>query len=272
MQGNAALESCEQAGAALFALARRFMILDKLMVAEEDDDESTAEVKINDFLEALITWELRMGEFERDAPGQCDSPGAILIVVRLYHTMVRFVVEATGMEPETRWDGLLGYFERMLSPAESVPLSTTTLGATPHSPLSLEPGLIIPVPRLLCCAAVSTPLDTTPRNNFPAVTEAARGDMVQRRRSSSDGAHHGGEGVSHITRATSPATAGLWTTVRLQPRTSWEGLERVAKDKRVRETLVTVAAKERRVNLSLVMCSGDEAETWGSICEEELSY
>lgn len=53
---------------------------------------------------------------------------------------------------------------------------------------------------------------------------------------------------------------------------SWEGVEIVPEIMRVRETLVMVTIDERRVDLTFIMCSGDDIGTYGEARFESITY
>ncbi|KAK7422796.1 hypothetical protein QQX98_001357 [Neonectria punicea] len=273
---SAAIESYEQAGTALFALIRRFFLADETM-GQVPEDKAAKRYMMPDVLQDLVDWEFKMGIFERD---RWTSEAAALSV-RLYHTLLRLLMAArfgctTRWDgPDSRWDKLLGYFERVLSFVEA--LLQATASPEPRSPLTLEPGLIIPL--FLTCQECRHPQLRS------RAIRLLRGLNRQEGMWFSDGAAAvaakimeiegqtvaGGEMPPLVPAAEIPWEA--WSAgVHPQALATWDGVERVPETGRVGETLVMVLLEERRVDLTFMMTSGDELGTYGGVRFESVTY
>ncbi|KAM0556097.1 hypothetical protein ACHAPJ_006086 [Fusarium lateritium] len=274
------LESYAQAGTALFGLMRRLMMLGETAAAGDEDAGAKDQEMMELIMQDLISWEYKMGQFEQNHSNPHDETGAISI--RLYHTLLRMCITAGGFGPESRWDKLLGYYERILTLAET--LWSNLPNEHVHSPLSLEPGLIVPTFMVI------------QRCRHPWLRRRAIGFLYKLKRQEgmwfSDGAAAVGQRImeiegqtffrSDLAREESPSPISMedvpweaWATEegqQLPARTSWAGIERVPEAKRVRETLVMVESEENRVDLSLIMSSGDELGSLGEVRTETVTY
>ncbi|KAI8718313.1 hypothetical protein NCS52_00609900 [Fusarium sp. LHS14.1] len=271
------LESYAQAGTALFGLMRRFMLLGETLVA--DDGEQGEEAIIQNLIQDIASWEYKMADFERNR----DPHNAIgAISIRLYHTLLRMCITAGGYGPEARWDRLLGYFERIITLAEL--LWSNTPNTHVQSPLSLEPGLIVPV--FMTCQRCRHPW--LRRRCIAFLHKIKRQEGMW----SSDGAAVVAEKImevegqvyytSDLSRENSPSPMQIeemsweeWATGdgQLPAKTSWVGIPRVPEKGRVRDTLVMVEAEQKRVHLSLIMSPGEDLlGTLGEVREETVTF
>ncbi|KAF5023391.1 hypothetical protein F66182_4548 [Fusarium sp. NRRL 66182] len=277
VRGNAQLESYGQAGTALFGLMRRLMMVGETWAGNAGIEDYEM---VESLTQDIASWEYKMGQFEKNHANPHDEMGAVS--VRLYHTLLRMCLTAGGYGPETRWDRLLGYYERILTLAET--LRSSMSDARVHSPLSLEPGLIVPV------------FMVAQRCRHPWLRRRAIGFLHKIKRQEgmwfSDGAAAVAQRIMEIEGQvffesdlakwdSSPATSAqdgpweAWATEdgqQLPVRTSWAGIERVSEVNRVRETLVMVEAEEKRVELSLIMSAGDELGSFGEVRSETVTY
>ncbi|KAJ4269494.1 hypothetical protein NW762_001154 [Fusarium torreyae] len=280
MRKTTRLESYAQAGTALFGLMRRLMMLGETAAAGDEDAGAKDQEMMELIMQDLISWEYKMGQFEQNHSNPHDETGAISI--RLYHTLLRMCITAGGFGPESRWDKLLGYYERILTLAET--LWSNSPNEHVHSPLSLEPGLIVPTFMVI------------QRCRHPWLRRRAIGFLYKLKRQEgmwfSDGAAAVGQRImeiegqtffkSDLAREESPSPISMedvpweaWATEegqQLPARTSWAGIERVPEGERVRETLVMVESEENRVDLSLIMSSGDELGSFGEVRTETVTY
>ncbi|KAF4974457.1 hypothetical protein FZEAL_8628 [Fusarium zealandicum] len=270
MRQTSAIQSYAQAGTALFGLMRRFMLLGETMAEGEEDDDSI----VNSLAQDLVSWEFKMGTFEGHHQNPHQEVGAISI--RLYHTLLRMCM-AGGFGPETRWDEMLGYFERILALGES--LWSNTRNNHVQSPLSLEPGLIVPA------------FMTAQRCRHPWLRRRTIAFLRKLKRQegmwSSDGAAAVAQKIMEVEgqvfyESEPPLPAPMdgdvpweaWAAgnVQLPSRTSWAGIQRVPGERRVASTLVMVHAEDKTVDLSLILCAGDEMGSYGGVRTETVVF
>ncbi|KAM5345882.1 hypothetical protein ACJ41O_011743 [Fusarium nematophilum] len=273
--------SYSQAGTALFGIMRRFILLDETMIATGDFGEDY-DGMVRDLIQDLVSWEFKMAHFERGRPK--DETGALS--VRLYHTLLRTFITAIRYGSEMRWDGLLGHFERILNLSEA--LWQAMPNREVQSPLSLEPGLILPA------------FVTAQRCRHPFVRRRAIAFLRKLRRQEGQWFSHGAATVgqkimevegqtfyeSDLSSREGPPADGSGTaaiedvpweawaagSVQLTERASWAGIPTVPEESRVRETLVMVDVGERRVDLSLILASGDETGGIGGVRMETVTF
>ncbi|KAH6896692.1 hypothetical protein B0T10DRAFT_433229 [Thelonectria olida] len=273
------IENYSQAGTALFMLMRRFLLEDEDL-ASDTPDVVADKLSMQSLMRDLVDWEFKMARFERDR--WTGEPAAISI--RLYHTMLRTMVTATRMGPEARWDGLLGYFERVVALVEALRIATAS--PVPRSPLSLEPGLIIPL-----FVTVSKCRHIELRNR--AVT-LLRNLKRQEGTWFSDGAAAVGAKMMEIEGQLFTETGAHAHAVPYQPSSvpgqdipweawsagmarlptslSWGSMKRVPEAQRIHDTLVMVETEQRRIDVTFVMCSGDELGSYGEMRSECVVY
>ncbi|KAH7143638.1 fungal-specific transcription factor domain-containing protein [Dactylonectria macrodidyma] len=267
----AAIENYEQAGTALFSLVRRFLLADEAvgMCTVEQVNEKLA---MRDILQDLVDWEFKMAIFEKDGP--TGEPAAMS--VRLYHALLRGMLAARRFGPDMRYDDLLGYFERIVACAESLLLAIAA--REPRSPLSLEPGIIIPL--FVVGSRCRHPVLRS------RVIRLLRNINRQEGMWFSDGAAEVCAKTMTIEGQTIlmgdlPPLAPIedipweaWSMSRVQPQTSlsWEGIERVPEIMRVRETLVLVTTEQRRIDVTFIMSSGDDIGSYGGTRSESVTY
>jgi cholestenol delta-isomerase len=281
MQHIAGFQSYAQAGTALFGVMRRLMMIGQR--AENEYQETTGEGQ--DMMAItkrdLASWEYKMAEFERNHANPHDQKGAISI--RLYHTLMRTFLAGGAFGSELRWDNLLGLYERILTLAETLCASTQSFHV--NSPLSLEPGVIVPV------------FMVAQRCRHPWLRRRAITLLYKLKRQEgmwfSDGAAAVSKKIMEIEGQTyfesdlandddnvaafafRDIPWEMWAAVdveSLPARTSWAGIERVPEEKRMRETMVMVFTEERRIELSLIMSSGDVLGTYGEVRTESIIY
>ncbi|OBS22458.1 hypothetical protein FPOA_08795 [Fusarium poae] len=282
MQRIAGFESYAQAGTALFGVMRRLMMMGQK--AYDKDQETMGENY--DMLAVtkrdLASWEYKMAEFERNHASSHDQRGAISI--RLYHTLMRTFLAGGAFGPEMRWDNLVGLYERILTLAETLCANTQSFHV--NSPLSLEPGVIVPV------------FMVAQRCRHPWLRRRAITLLCKLKRQEgmwlSDGAAAVSKKIMELEgqtyfksdlgndeeNASSVLVSGdipweAWANVNIEDlpaRTSWAGIERVPEDKRMRETMVMVFTEERRIELSLIMSAGDELGSYGEVRTESITY
>ncbi|CAM1508969.1 Fc.00g027080.m01.CDS01 [Cosmosporella sp. VM-42] len=279
MRQGEKLQNYGQAGTALFALCRRLLLtIESLGVGNINDEE--ASVLMEDLMRDLVAWEFRMSFFERQHPPRENWDMSI----RLYHSLLRLMAEATAFGPETRWDRLLGYFERMIACTECLLLTDGSSAA--RRPISLEPGVIIPLFLVVT------------RCRHPRLRRRALGHLKKLKRQegmwSSEGAAGVAEKVVSIEEGDSfdsnngklvsegveiqlPVKAIPWEAwsaagMHLPAYTSWAGVEIVPEIQRVRETMVLVRSEQRVVDLTFIMCSGDDLGTFGGIRTEVVNF
>ncbi|RGP65926.1 hypothetical protein FLONG3_9058 [Fusarium longipes] len=279
MQRIAGLQSYAQAGTALFGVMRRLMMIGQRAENEKQetlgDDQNMMAVTKRD----LASWECKMAEFERNHASPHDQRGAISI--RLYHTLMRTFLAGGAFGQELRWDNLLGLYERILTLAETLFASTKNFHG--DSPLSLEPGVIVPV------------FMVAQRCRHPWLRRRAITLLCKLKRQEgmwlSDGAAAVSKKIMEIEgqtyfesdlanddeKASVLASEDIpweaWAAIDVLPaRTSWAGIERVPEEKRMRETMVMVFAEERRIELSLIMSSGGASEAYGDVRTESIMY
>ncbi|KPM40259.1 hypothetical protein AK830_g6263 [Neonectria ditissima] len=276
LRQSATIESYDQAGTALFALVRRFFLADETM-GQLREEEAAKRFMMQDILQDLVDWEFKMGIFERNK----WTGEAAALSVRLYHTLLRLLMAARFGStarwdgPDSRWDKLLGYFERVLSYVEA--LLQATASPEPRSPLTLEPGLIIPL--FLTCQECRHPQLRS------RAIRLLRGLNRREGMWFSDGAAAVATKIMSIEGQTvlegdlpplAPAPEIPWEAwsagVHPQGLATWDGVARVPEQGRVGETLVMVMLEERRVDLTFMMVSGDEMGTYGEIRFESVTY
>ncbi|KAF7552533.1 hypothetical protein G7Z17_g4253 [Cylindrodendrum hubeiense] len=265
------IENYDQAGTALFGLVRRFLLADEtcgLGTAEEVNER----LLMRELLKDLVDWEFKMAAFERNR--WTGEPAALS--VRLYHTLLRLLIAGRRFGQEMRWDNYLGYFERSIFFVESLLVATAT--PQPRSPLSLEPGLIIPL------------FLTASKCRHPVLR--SRAVRLLRNLKRQEGMWFSDGTAAVVTKMMSiegqtvdtndlppiappeeiPWESWSMGTMHPQASTSWEGFERVPETQRVRETLVMVMIEQRRVDITFIMCSGDEIGTYGDARFETILY
>ncbi|KAF5702331.1 hypothetical protein FGLOB1_9670 [Fusarium globosum] len=271
---TAEIESYGQAGTALFGMMRRLMMLSE--TTDPGDEEGAAKdlEMLHLTMEDLSLWEHKMAQFEKKHPNPHDETGAVSI--RLYHTMIRTFLSGGAFGPETRWDRFLGHYERILTLAET--LWSNAPPSQVQSPLSLESGFIVPA------------FMVAQRCRHPWLRRRAIGFLYKIKRQEgmwhSDGAAAVGQRIMEIegqkyfaSDLASPLEAmedvpwEAWAeTEDIPARTSWAGIERVPEMMRMRETLVMVDAVEKRVELSLIMSSGDDIGNFGEVKSETVVF
>lgn len=281
MQRIAGLQSYAQAGTALFGVMRRLMMMAQKTADAFDgslaEEQDLMEVTRRD----LASWEYKMGQFEKNHTNPHDQRGAISI--RLYHTLMRTFLAGGAFGSELRWDNFLGLYERILTLAETLCASTQNFHV--KSPLSLEPGVIVPV------------FMVAQRCRHPWLRRRAIAFLYKLKRQEgmwfSDGAAAVSKKIMEIEgqtyfesdlassddNASSLASGDIpweaWANVNVESlpaRTSWAGIEKVPEEKRMRETMVMVCTEERRIELSLIMSSGDDYESYGKVRTESITY
>ncbi|KAF5665337.1 hypothetical protein FHETE_6697 [Fusarium heterosporum] len=274
------LESYAQAGTALFGLMRRIMMLGERAAGEGEEAINDDLKMLGDAIQDLAAWEHKMGQFENAHPRPHDKSGAISI--RLYHTLLRTFLGGGAFGSEMRWDDLLGLFERILTLAET--LWSETPNCDVYSPLSLEPGIIVPV------------FMVAQRCRHPWLRRRAIALLYKLKRQEgmwfSDGAAAVSQKImeiegqvyfeSDLGKEESPRRFttedipwDVWATAELEKlpaRTSWVGIEKVPEEKRMRETMVMVSAEEKRIELSLIMSSIDDPMGYGEVRTETITY
>ncbi|KAI1016207.1 hypothetical protein LB504_009180 [Fusarium proliferatum] len=271
---TAEIESYGQAGTALFGMMRRLMMLSE--TTDPGDEEGAAKdlEMLHLTMEDLSSWEHKMAQFEKKHPNPHDETGAMSI--RLYHTMLRMFLSGGAFGPETRWDRFLGHYERILTLAET--LWSNAPPSQVQSPLSLESGFIVPA------------FMVAQRCRHPWLRRRAISFLYKIKRQEgmwhSDGAAAVGQRIMEIegqkyfaSDLASPLEAmedvpwEAWAeTEDIPARTSWAGIERVPEMMRMRETLVMVDAVEKRVELSLIMSSGDDIGNFGEVKSETVVF
>ncbi|CAF3484092.1 unnamed protein product [Fusarium graminearum] len=283
MQRIAGFESYAQAGTALFGVMRRLMMMGQKADDEDQETMGDSQDMMAITKRDLAAWEYKMAEFERNHARPHDQRGAISI--RLYHTLMRTFLAGGAFGPEMRWDNLVGLYERILTLAETLYANKQSFHV--NSPLSLEPGVIVPV------------FMVAQRCRHPWLRRRAIAFLYKLKRQEgmwfSDGAAAVSKKIMEIEGQTyfesdlandddenkSSALAlgdvpwEAWAAVDVEglpSRTSWAGIERVPEEKRMRETMVMVFTEERRIELSLIMSSGDELGTYGEVRTESIMY
>ncbi|KAM0345947.1 hypothetical protein ACHAPU_006001 [Fusarium lateritium] len=274
------LESYAQAGTALFGLMRRIMMLGERTAGGGEEDINNDLKMLEDAIQDLAAWEYKMGQFENTHPNLQDKSGATSI--RLYHTLLRTFLRGGAFGSEMRWDDLLGLFERILTLAEM--LWSETPNCDVYSPLSLEPGIIVPV------------FMVAQRCRHPWLRRRAITLLYKLKRQEgmwfSDGAAVVSQKIMEIEGqvyfesdlgkeespwqfATEDIPWDVWATTdleKLPARTSWAGIDKVPEEMRMRETMVMVSAEEKRVELSLIMSSMDDPVGYGEVRTETITY
>ncbi|KAG5659241.1 hypothetical protein KAF25_000443 [Fusarium avenaceum] len=274
------LESYAQAGTALFGLMRRIMMLGERTAHWDEQAISNDQQMLEDTIQDLVAWEYKMGQFEMSHPKSHDQRGAVSI--RLYHTLLRTFLVAGAFGLEMRWDNLLGLYERILTLAET--LWSYTPNCNVHSPLSLEPGVIVPV------------FMVAQRCRHPWLRRRAISFLHKIKRQEgmwfSDGAAVVSQRImeiegqayfeSDLGKEETPWRIGTenmpweaWSSIDLQKlpaNTSWAGIEKVPEEKRMRETMVMVLTEEKRIELSLIMSSVENPGSYGNVRTETLTY
>jgi cholestenol delta-isomerase len=273
------LEDYSQAGTALFMLMRRFLLEDEALAF--DTAEVVADkLSMHSLMRDIVDWELKMARFERDR--WTGEPAAISI--RLYHAVLRAMVTATRVGAEVRWDELLGYFERVVALAEALRLATAS--PVPRSPMSLEPGLIIPLfivvskcrHPALRSRAVSLLLNLKRQEGtwFSDGAAAVGVKMMETEGQvfleTNSNAHAASYQPSSVPGQDIPWEAWSAGMARLPTSLNWAGIERVPEAQRVRETLVMVEIEQRRIDLTFIMCSGDDLGSYGEMRSECVRY
>ncbi|KAG4256821.1 hypothetical protein FPRO03_03831 [Fusarium proliferatum] len=271
---TAEIESYGQAGTALFGMLRRLMMLSE--TTDPGDEEGAAKdlEMLHLTMQDLKSWEHKMAQFEKKHPNPHDETGVVSI--RLYHTMIRMFLSGGAFGPETRWDRFLGHYERILTLAET--LWSNAPPSQVQSPLSLESGFIVPA------------FMVAQRCRHPWLRRRAISFLYKIKRQEgmwhSDGAAAVGQRIMEIegqkyfaSDLASPLEAmedvpwEAWAeTEDIPARTSWAGIERVPEMMRMRETLVMVDAVEKRVELSLIMSSGDDIGVFGEVKSETVVF
>lgn len=279
MRQRERLESYEQAGTAIYAICRRLLLFDAVLATNNVTDEKAA-VMMQDLMLDLTTWEYQMSLFEREHSG--GEPCAASI--RLYHTIARLLVKTTLFGPETRWDNMLGYFERVLGYAEYLVFQTPK--STLHNTVSLEPGLVIPLfltatrcrhPQLRRQAIAYMWILKRLEGMWASEAAAAAAEKVL---AVEEGDLYQGNPSRYATETPSihsfvdqiPWEA--WSKEDIEPpaRSTWNGIKRIPEAKRVREMLVMVDKKHRHINLTFIMCSGDEEGTFGEVRSDFVTF
>lgn len=262
--------SYAQAGTELFSLFRRLMLLDEALAANNIAEEHFAPM-MTSFFHDVVAWEFRMGHFEGERT--ITEPG--FYSTRLYHMVLRLFLRATTLGPEMRWDNFLGYFERMLVCIEALIPDQPLLGSQRPVTVSLEPGLIIPL--FIISQRCRHPIlrrraiDHLHRLNCQegmwesngAAAVAEKIDAIE-----NEGSEYGYDHAYNSPRQELLLTPIPWETwatseVQLIPMTSWSGFEPIPEENRIRETMVMVTREQRLVEISFIMCSGDQQGTYG---------
>ncbi|KAL4727754.1 hypothetical protein ACLX1H_004443 [Fusarium chlamydosporum] len=277
MHRIAGFQSYAQAGTTLFGVMRRLMMMGQRAADECQtigEEQNMMEITKRD----LASWELKMAEFERNHASPHDQKGAISI--RLYHTLLRTFLAGGAFGSELRWDDLLGLYERILTLAETLCANTQNFHV--NSPLSLEPGVIVPV------------FMVAQRCRHPWLRRRAITFLYKLKRQEgmwlSDGAAAVSKRIMEVEEQTyfesdlanndEPLASEdvpweAWAGIDIEglpAKTSWAGIERVPEEKRMRETMVMVFTDERRIELSLIMSSGDALEAYGEVRTESITY
>ena len=275
------IESYGQAGTMLFALARRVLMYDEALAFGKLEEGQMGPVA-DEIMQDVTTWELKMGFFERRNRPESESWA---LSVRMYHTLLRLMLIATFFGPERRWDKSLGYFERIIACAKS--LIAATERTETRNLMSLEPGLIIPL------------FLTTTKCRHSQVRRLAAKLLHQLKKQEglwpSDGAVAVGERVMAIEEEWLPdeirhgielmgEPSGVfevdkipwedWSKPDFQipTRSSWDDVVKIPEDRRVREVLTLANAEKRHVDLTLIMCAGDDAGSFGNFRVESVEY
>lgn len=274
------LESYGQAGTALFALSRRMILFDEaLMFGTLKENEAGPAMK--ELLQDLASWELKMGFFEK----RHRPSGTWATSIRLYHTMLRMILIGTFFGPETRWDPLLGYFERIIACARHVMAAAHKAEA--QSFMSLEPGLIIPL------------YITVTKCRHSQIRRSAAKLLHQLRKHegmwSSEGAAAVGDKFIAIEEECLPDefrqridlqgeySAILevdeipweaWSTAGFKPptRASWDDVVRIPEINRVREMMMMVNAEGKCIDMTVMMSAGDELGSFGEFRVEHVAF
>ncbi|KAL6414394.1 hypothetical protein AUP68_00913 [Ilyonectria robusta] len=271
MRQAPSIENYDQAGTSLFTLVRRFLLADEA-ACQGTTGEVAEKLMMRDLLQDLVDWEFKMAVFERNR--WTGEPAAMSI--RLYHTLLRVMLAGGRFGPDTRWDNLLGYFERAIAYVEAILVATAT--PEPRSPLSLEPGLLIPL--FLSVSKCRHPFLRSRAVRLLQNLKRQEGMWF------SDGTAAVCAKIMSIEGQTIqmgdlppipppqdiPWEAWSMGAVHPQASLSWEGVEIVPEIMRVRETLVMVTIDERRVDLTFIMCSGDDIGTYGEARFESITY
>ncbi|KNB13343.1 hypothetical protein FOXG_12872 [Fusarium oxysporum f. sp. lycopersici 4287] len=256
---TAEIESYGQAGTALFGMMRRLMMLSETTVAGDEEGAAKDLAMLHLTMKDLSSWEYKMAQFEKKHPNPHDENR-----------------RRGAFGPETRWDRFLGHYERILTLAET--LWSNTPPSQVQSPLSLESGFIVPA------------FMDAQRCRHPWLRRRAISFLYKIKRQEgmwhSDGAAAVGQRIMEIegqkyfdSDLASPLEAmedvpwEAWAeTEDIPARTSWAGIERVPEMMRMRETLVMVDAVEKRVELSLIMSSGDDIGSFGEVKSETVVF
>lgn len=271
------IENYDMAGTALFVLMRRFLLDDETCFSDTPDVVNDR-LSMQSLLVDVVSWEFRVARFERDKGTSSSEPAAIAI--RLYHTILRVMIAASRFGPELRWDGFLGYFERVVALAEA--LRSATASPVPRSPLSLEPGVIIPLfivvskcrHPVLRSRAVKL-LYELKRQEGMWFSDGAAAVGVQMMATEGQAVldvNNVGCQISSTPGLDIPWEAWAAGSAQLPTTLSWEGVERVPEVRRVRETLVVVATEQRRIDLRFIMCLGDDLGSYGESISETVMY
>ncbi|KAF4450557.1 hypothetical protein F53441_6337 [Fusarium austroafricanum] len=279
MRKTSEITSYAQAGTALYGLMRRLMMLSETTAIGLEEEAAARDFEMLQLtVQDLMAWEYKMGQFEKEHPNPHDEKGAV--GVRLYHTLLRVFLAGGGFGPETRWDAYLGYYERIMTLAET--LWSHLPSSHARSPLSLESGLIVPI------------FMVAQRCRHPWLRRRAISFLFKIKRQEGPWFSGGAAAVcqrimeiegqkyfdSDLAREDSPSPISMedvpweeWAEIEELPaRLSWAGIERVPELERVRETLVVVNAEEKSVELSFIMSSGDDVGSFGQVRSETVMY
>lgn len=274
------LETYGQAGTALFALSRRMILFDEALVfGTLKEDEAGPAMK--GLLQDLASWELKMSLFEKRHP----PSGTWATSIRLYHTMLRMILIATFFGPETRWDSLLGYFERILACARH--MMAASHKAEARSFMSLEPGLIIPLYITVANCRHSQIRRSAAKllhqlkkqegmwssegaaavgDRFIAIEEEDLADEIRQRIDV--------QGEYSVVLEIDEIPWEAWSTAgfKLPTRASWDDVVKIPEINRVREMVMMANTEERCIDMTLIMSAGDELGSFGEFRVEHVAY
>ncbi|KAI1078500.1 hypothetical protein F5B20DRAFT_203590 [Whalleya microplaca] len=139
------IEDYPQAVAVIFTMIRRYALLGGALGAAVVSAEEYYRQRSR-LSDDFTRWNERFSTL--DQPRSCDenynckmSEKEVASLI-IYRDTFRLLLEANLFGPESRWDGYLSYFERILSNATTV---AQLIPSTPESSISFEPAIITPL-------------------------------------------------------------------------------------------------------------------------------
>ncbi|CAJ2503138.1 Uu.00g105320.m01.CDS01 [Anthostomella pinea] len=282
LQPGGQRQTYSQASSMLFVLIRQ--IIFHTQAVEDHAISRITFMKAHARLETnLALLEQQMADLE--ARPTKEKHECASISVRIYHTWLRLMMRIPPFSPQTANDENLAYFERIVVLCK---VFLDRQSPVQDLQLSLEPALIVPL------------FETAKRCRHPRLRRTAlnllKGMNRQEGMWRSDGAASAVEiliakeesiamdeladllATSHISDHLEEAALAVpwsaWSSSEFELPTTytWEGVAKVPEEERVLEMLVLSRFDDQKIDLRLLMCSGDERKAFGDTKEYVIDY